>query len=207
MYLNTPLHIYLDDLASAQSTPGGGSAAALSGAMGAGLVCMVARLTMSKAEYAAVHQEVESIVQAVEKLRTRFQQLLQEDIDAYARLSACFKMPRETAEERVARTNAIQERLLDAAHVPLAVVECAAEVVRYSHRIAEIGNVNVLSDIAAAAMLATSAGNAASWMVRVNVKSLKDVELAQGMNQRLQVALESIARISQQVTDRVRDRG
>lgn len=199
MYLDTPLQTYLDNLASAQATPGGGSAAALSGAMGAGLVCMVARLTLSKAEYAAVHQEVETIVQAVEQLRARFQQLLQEDIDAYGRLSTSFKMPRETAEERTARSNAIQERLVEAALVPLEIAECAAEVMRYSHRIAEIGNVNILSDIGAAAMLAASAGTAASWMVRVNVKSLKDLELAEAIGQRLGVALDSIAAMGQQV--------
>jgi formiminotetrahydrofolate cyclodeaminase len=206
MYLNTPLQTYLDDLASAQSTPGGGSAAALSGAMGAGLVCMVARLTLSKAEYATVHQEVETIVQAVEQLRTRFQQLLQEDIDAYGRLSACFKMPRGTDEERTVRTNAIQERLVEAALVPLEIAECAAAVVRYSHRIAEIGNVNVLSDIGVAVMLAASAATAAAWMVRVNLKSLKDVELVEAMGQRLGMALDSITEIGQQVIGLVREK-
>ncbi|GAC1642322.1 MAG: hypothetical protein NVS4B12_05450 [Ktedonobacteraceae bacterium] len=73
MYINTPLQQYLDDLASSQSTPGGGSASALSGAMGAGLASMVARLTLGKADYADVQQEIESLIQQTEQLRTRFQ--------------------------------------------------------------------------------------------------------------------------------------
>src|SRR5258708_12167549 len=93
MYLDQPLKIYLDDLASAKPTPGGGSATALSCAMGAALASMVARLTLGKAEYAGVQQEIESLVQRVESLRERFQQLIQEDIDAYGHLSASFKIP------------------------------------------------------------------------------------------------------------------
>src|SRR5258708_19747067 len=107
MYLDQPLKIYLDDLASAKPTPGGGSATALSCAMGAALASMVARLTLGKAEYAGVQQEIESLVQRVESLRERFQQLIQEDINASGPLSANFKMPRDTDSERAARTSAI----------------------------------------------------------------------------------------------------
>lgn len=107
MYLDKQLHKYLDDLASASPTPGGGSTAALCGAMGSSLVCMVARLTLSKAEYAAVHAEIEELVQRAESLRARFQTLIAEDMEAYGRLSACFKLPKATAEEKAARTRAI----------------------------------------------------------------------------------------------------
>src|SRR2546423_12618550 len=94
MDLEKPLQNYLDELASSQPTPGGGSAAALSGAMAAALASMVVRLTLGKADYASVQQEMEILLHHTEKLRLRFQQLMQEDIEAYGRLSACFKMPR-----------------------------------------------------------------------------------------------------------------
>src|ERR1700736_6144570 len=112
MYLEQTLQHYLDDLASSQATPGGGSASALTGAMGAALASMVARLTLNKSGYADVQQEIEGLLQQTERLRVRFQQLMQEDIDAYGRLSECFKMPRETDEERAARSAAIQSRLV-----------------------------------------------------------------------------------------------
>lgn len=206
VYLDKPLQTYLDDLASSKSTPGGGSAAALSGAMGAALASMVARLTLSKADYAPVHQEIEAILQETEQLRTRFQQLIQEDIEAYGRLSACFKMPRGSEEEKAARTKAIQEQLHEAALVPLEMVECAAALVKDCQRIAEIGNVNVLSDIATGAALAASAGTGASWMVRTNLRSIKDLALVSVLGDRLSGALDSIASDCQQVVSKVGER-
>ncbi len=203
MYLDTPLQQYLDDLASSQSTPGGGSASALSGAMGAGLASMVARLTLGKPDYTEVQQEIESLIQKTEQLRTRFQQLMQEDIEVYGRLSACFKMPRSTDEERAARTQAIQARLADAAFVPLQVTECAAELVRCCQRIAEIGNINVLSDIATGTMLSSSAGTGASWMVRTNLLAMKDLEQVNVLSDRLNTALDTISTCSQQVINLV----
>ncbi len=207
MYLDTPLQNYLDDLASSQPTPGGGSAAALSGAMGAALACMVSRLTLGKADYADVQAEIEALVQKAEQLRARFQQLMQADIDAYGKLSASFKLPRATAEEKAARTKAIQERLTEAALVPLEMAERAAELVQDCLRIAQIGNTRVLSDIATAAALAVCAGNGASWMVRVNVTSMKDQELVSKLNGRLAQALQTLSTVSQQVKEIVEKRG
>jgi formiminotetrahydrofolate cyclodeaminase len=206
MYLDKPLQTYLDELASSQPTPGGGSAAALSGAMGAGLASMVARLTLGKDAYASVQSEIEAIVQNTERLRARFQQLIQEDIEAYGRLSATFKLPRTTSEEKAARTGAIQDQLANAALVPLEMAECAAELVHYCLRIAEIGNANVLSDIATAAALVSSAGTGASWMVRTNLRAMKDLELVNILSNRLSIALDTIAAYSQQVVNKVGER-
>src|SRR5437588_11992622 len=111
MYLEQTLHSYLDDLASAQPTPGGGSASALRGAMGAALASMVCRLTLGKAGYEQAQAEVEDILEQTEQLRARFRQLLAEDIAAYGRLSAGYKLPRETGEGRAARAAAMQKQL------------------------------------------------------------------------------------------------
>src|SRR5690348_14416960 len=153
MYIDQPLQTYLDDLASSSSTPGGGSAAAVSGAMSAALACMVCRLTLGKEKYAAVEDEINSLLTQAEEQRQRFQQLMAEDIAAYGKLSSCFKMPRASEEERQARATAIQQSLIEAALVPLEMSERAVTVAKICERVAEIGNVNVLSDIAAAAML------------------------------------------------------
>lgn len=206
MYLDQPLQNYLDDLASSKATPGGGSASALTGAMGAALACMVARLTLGKDKYAVVQQEIEELLQQTENLRVRFQQLMQEDIDAYGRLSECFKMPRETNEERATRSAAIQARLVDAALVPLEMVECAAELLQYCQRIAEIGNATVLGDIATGSMLASSAGAGAAWMVRANLQAMKDIELVSALGDRLSAALDIITEGSQHVTNIVGER-
>lgn len=206
MYLDQPLQQYLDDLASSQPTPGGGSASALTGAMAAALASMVARLTLGKDKYADVQQEIEQLLQQTDNLRNRFQQLMQDDIDAYGRLSESFKMPRETSEERADRSAAIQARLVDAALVPLEIVECAAELVRYCRRIAEVGNASVLGDVATGSMLASSAGAGAAWMVRANLRAMKDIELVSALGDRLSAALDIITEGSQHVTNIVGER-
>ncbi len=206
MSLDEPLQKYLDELASAQPTPGGGSAAALSGALSAGLACMVARLTLGKADYAAVQQEIIALVERTERLRARFEQLMQEDSAAYGRLSATFKLPRATSEEKAARTQAIQEQLVEAALVPLEVAERAVDLVQCCLRIATIGNTNVLSDIATATVLASGAANGAAWMVRTNLRAMKDQERVQALSSRLSAALDSIAADSQRVIDIVGER-
>jgi len=200
MYLDEPLHYYLDELASAKSTPGGGSASALSGAMGAALASMVARLTLGKADYVEVQPEIEALLQETEKLRGRFQELMQEDIEAYGRLSASFKMPRGTPEEVDARSKSIQEQLVEAALVPLEMAECASALMKCCHRIAEIGNAKVLSDVATGALLASSAGAGAAWIVRANLLSMKDQELVEILSSRLSTALDDITAYGQQIT-------
>lgn len=203
MYIDETLQHYLDDLASARPAPGGGSTAALSGAMGAALASMVCRLTIGKAAYAGVQQEIEELLKRTEHLRLRFQQLIQEDIEAYGRLSACYKLPRETNEERATRTEAIQKQLVEAALVPLEVAERAAELVQCCERIIEIGNATVISDVATGAILASGAGEGAALMVRINVQALKNDELADELRERLNRALSIIASGVQRVTSRV----
>jgi formiminotetrahydrofolate cyclodeaminase len=206
MYLDKSLQTYLNDLASAQSTPGGGSTAALSGAMSAALVCMVSRLTLGKADYAAVQTEIETIIVRAEELRSRFQELLQADIDAYGRLSACFKLPRTTPAEKALRTQAIQAALVDAALVPLEMADLAVELVNYCQRVAMIGNKNVLSDIATAAMMASGAATGASWMVYANLTALKDVQRVEMLKLRLQDALDAVSVGSQRVVTMIGER-
>ncbi|HEY4386266.1 MAG TPA: cyclodeaminase/cyclohydrolase family protein [Ktedonobacteraceae bacterium] len=206
MYLEKPLQDYLDDLASAKPAPGGGSASALSAAMGASLASMVARLTLAKADYAAVHAEIEQIVQQTEQLRSRFQELMRADIEAYGNLSASFKLPRVTAEEKAARTQAVQERLVEAALVPLELAEGTAQLVTHCKRLAEIGNKNVISDIATGTMLASGAGTGASWMVRTNLQAMKNQELVESLGERLSVALDTLSTASQDVIKIVGER-
>lgn len=199
MYMDQTLQHYLDDLASSQPAPGGGSAAALSGAMGAALASMVCQLTLGKEEYAGVQQEIEGLLRQTEKLRLRFQQLMQEDIEAYGRLSAGYKLPRETGEERATRSIAIQERLVEAALVPLEVTECAAELIQCCQRIAEIGNATVLSDVMMGAILSSSAGEGAALMVRINLRAMKNEKLVAELGERLSRALTLISESLQRI--------
>jgi len=206
MYIEEPLQRYLDDLASAQPTPGGGSTAALSGAMGAALASMVCRITLGKEADTQLQQEIEELLGKTENLRNRFQQFMQEDIEAYGHLSASYKLPRATSEEREYRTDMIQKQLVGAALVPLEVVECAAELIKACQRIAEIGSITVLSDVATGAILASCSGKGAAFMVRINVRSIKNDKLVAELEDRLNTALATIAEVVDQVINIVRGR-
>ena len=206
MYIEETLHSYLDDLASAQPTPGGGSTAALSGAMGAALASMVCRITLGKEAYAEVKQEIEELLGRTENLRSRFQQLVQEDIEAYGRLAASYKLPRGTSEERTYRTGMLQKQLVEAASVPLEVVECAAELIQSCQKIAGVGSISLLSDVATGAMLASCSGKSAAYMVHINVRSIKNESLVVELEDRLNTALSRIEAGVAQVTDIVGDR-
>jgi formiminotetrahydrofolate cyclodeaminase len=206
LYIEQSLQTYLDDLASSKSTPGGGSAAAVSGAMAAALANMVCQLTLGKEKYVDVQEEIAELSGQAEEQRQRFQQLMTADIAAYTKLSACFKMSRESEDQRRMRADAIQLCLTEAALVPLEMSERAVLVAKICERVAEIGNVNVLSDVAAAAMLAASAGTSAAWMVRINLKSLKDEEVIETLSGRLSLALDEITSRCQQVTALVGER-
>ena len=206
MYIDQPLQTYLNELASSQSTPGGGSAAALSGAMAAALACMVCQLTLGKEKYAAVQDEISELLATAEEQRQRFQQLMAEDITAYGNLSQSLKLPKNSDEERQTRFAAIQKGLIEAALVPLEMSERAVAVAKICERVAEIGNVNVLSDIAAAAMLAASSGTAAAWMVRVNLANLKNEEILATLSKRLSGSLDEITSRCQRVTTIVGER-
>lgn len=206
MYMEETLHRYLDDLASALPAPGGGSTAALSGAMAAALASMVCRITLGKDAYAGVRQKIEELLRKTESLRDRFQQLMQEDIEAYGHLATSYKLPRETSEERLYRTDMLQKQLRQAALVPLEVVENAAELIKSCQRIAEIGSVNVLSDVETGAMLASCSGKGAAIMVRINLRSLKDDTLVLELENRLNSALGFIEVSVDQVSNTVGSR-
>lgn len=192
MYREQPLQDYLDELASAQPAPGGGSASALSGAMAAALASMICRLTLGKASYEEAQPEIEKILERTEQLRERFTELLEEDIAAYGRLSASYKLPRATDEERAARSDDIQKHLVGAAEVPLEMVECAARLSHFLKRIAEIGNTALLSDLVTAVALAGTGAQGAAAMVRVNLRFMRDTTRANELQSRLEAALRLV---------------
>ena len=104
MYIDKPLRHFLDKLAGKSPEPGGGSVAALTGALGAALVSMVANLTLGKEKYKDVQPQVEALLKESEKLRVEMQDLIQKDTEAYGALSEVYKMPKHTDAEKTERT-------------------------------------------------------------------------------------------------------
>ena len=165
---------FLDGLASGAPAPGGGSAAALGGAMAAALVSMVCNLTIGKARFAGVEPEMRDTLDRAEALRQELQQLAQADVEAFNRLSAAYKLPRITEADIAIRRDAIQASLRRATEVPLRTARAAAAVLPLCPPVAERGNQAAISDVGIAALLAHAAVRAAVLNVEINLRILED---------------------------------
>ena len=199
MYLEKPMVVFLDKLASRSPEPGGGSVSALVGALGAALVSMVGNLTLGKEKYASVQEQVEELLKSSEKLRDELQGLVQKDTEVYADVSAAFKLPRETEGEKAERAARIQEALKVATEVPFEIAEACLEVARLSETSAEIGNVGAVSDAGVAALLAEAAAQSAALNVKINVNSIEDGDFSESKWARIQEILEETAVLRERV--------
>jgi formiminotetrahydrofolate cyclodeaminase len=165
---------FLDSLASSAPAPGGGSVAALSGAMAAALVSMVCNLTIGKQRYADVEAEMRDLLDRAEALRHEMQDLAQADLEAFNRLAAAYKLPRTTEADIAIRRDAIQASLRRATEVPLRTARTAAAVLPLCPAVAERGNQAAVSDVGVAALLAQAAVRSALLNVDINLRLLED---------------------------------
>ena len=174
MLIDKKVSNFLDELASNSPTPGGGSVAALAGALGAALISMVGNLTIGKKKYEDVEEDIKKIISSSEKLRYKLSQLIEEDVMAFNNFMATYKMPKETEDEKKIRAEKIQESLIEAAKVPLTVAYKCLEVLSLSKEVAEKGNINVISDAGVAALMAEAALESAIINVKINLRMIKD---------------------------------
>jgi formiminotetrahydrofolate cyclodeaminase len=163
-------------LASREPIPGGGSAAALAGAMGASLVAMVAELTIPKAQDPEPQARLRQIRDQALARRDELLDLADEDAIAYGAVVTARRMPKDTKEEQAARAEALRRTMLAAAEAPLRAARAAAEVVLLARAIAPIGNPNAVSDAGVAAELAQAAVRGAILNVRINLPYLDAAE-------------------------------
>jgi formiminotetrahydrofolate cyclodeaminase len=162
----------LDRLASSDPVPGGGSAAALAAAMGAGLVAMVAELTIGRPDYAEHDDLISDLREAARARKDRLLALAEEDAVAYDAVVTARRMPKEFEPEREARATALRAAMVEAARVPMQTALVAAEVLEMAERIAPIGNRNAVSDAGVAAQLAAAGIRGALLNVRINLPYL-----------------------------------
>jgi len=165
---------FLDELASGAPTPGGGSASAYSAAMGAGLVAMVARLTVGRKKYAEVDEAMQEVLNEAEELRAKLTQAVDVDAASFEAIMAAFKLPKGTEDEKAARSQKIQEATLYASQVPLQTARDAVRVMDLALQVARMGNTNAITDSASGAAMARAALTSAGYNVRINLSSLKD---------------------------------
>jgi formiminotetrahydrofolate cyclodeaminase len=180
MYKDKSLKQYLDDLTAKLPAPGGGSAAALNAAMGVALIGMVVNFTLGKPKYAEYENELKKILEKSEKLRNEFLNLVDLDVVAYK-----------------------SKNLRDALNVPFMVCRLCFEAAQVCPPLIKKGNINLISDVAVAAVLLESAFTSANFNVEINLKSLADKKLTQSIRKELTQKGKKFKKIREETEEKV----
>ncbi|WP_251211876.1 cyclodeaminase/cyclohydrolase family protein [Adlercreutzia murintestinalis] len=169
---------FIEDLASASPTPGGGGASACVGALAAALASMVGNLTANNAKYAAVHDEMRGLLDQLAAQRARLLHLIELDARAFTPISAAFKMPSDTPEQIATKDLAMQSALVQGCDVPLDIMRECAQVLEGCKVMARDGSRAALTDVGVAALFAKAAVQGAALNIHVNVGWMTDQALA-----------------------------
>lgn len=180
MFINKSLKEYIDNVASGDPTPGGGSVSALAGSLGGALTNMVSNLTVGKKAYEELPEEIKSHIlnnsKEIAKLTEEIVGIVDEDTKAFDKVMEAFKMPKETDEEKAARSVAIQDGYKIALEVPLRCAEKCLKILELQEVFANYGNVNAITDVGVGTLLAYSGLEGALFNVTINLGSIKDEE-------------------------------
>ena len=195
---------FLDDLASQKATPGGGSAAAIIGAMGAALVAMVCNLTIGKKKYADVEAEMRALLERAEALRHRLTGMIEDDVKAFDAVMGAYGMPKETEAEKASRSAAIQDALKLATDVPLRCCQAAREVIDLAAVASAKGNLGVISDAGIAVLAAYAALRSAALNVYTNVKLISDKAFAEAKLKELETLLSGAEAVTEEAYELVK---
>ncbi|MDQ5824521.1 MAG: cyclodeaminase/cyclohydrolase family protein [Chloroflexota bacterium] len=177
---------FIEQLASAQPTPGGGSASALAGAMSAAMVEMACNLTVGRDKFRDVEADLTVVLARAKELRGTLLEAVDQDTEAYDQVSQAYKLPRSTDAEKAERTAAIQAGLQYATEVPLRVAQASHEIYQLATIAIEKSNPNVASDAKVAQLLADAARDGAIANVNINLGSITDGNFVERMQEELQ---------------------
>lgn len=178
---------FLDQVAEGTSAPGGGSAAAYAGALGAALAVMNARLTIGKAKYKDVEAECWQVIESGENLRKQLTDAIEIDAKSYDGVLIARRLPKDSDENIAIRNQAIKDANFVAAGVPLHSAELCLDVMKLALRMAEIGNVNAISDAASGVYQANAGLEAACLNVKINLKGYEEESRAQEMIEKARI--------------------
>ncbi|GJE40609.1 formiminotetrahydrofolate cyclodeaminase [Methylobacterium persicinum] len=198
------IETFLTELASAAPTPGGGGAAAISGAMGAALVSMVCNLTIGKKKYVEVEAELKDVLARSEGLRAGLTGMIAQDVAAFDAVMGAYGLPKGTEEEKEARAKAIQAALKEATDVPLSCCRACRAVIDLAAITAEKGNLNVVSDAGVAVLSAYAGLRSAALNVYVNAKGIEDRDFAQERLDELEDILAQAGPLTEKVYEVVK---
>jgi len=206
MLIEKKVKNFLSELASSSPTPGGGSVAALTGALGAALLSMVGNLTIGKKKYQNVEDDFKRMIGDSEKLRMELENLVDEDIKVFNEFMVIYKMPKNTDIEKKSRSEKMQKALVSAAKVPLEIGFKCLDILKLAKEVAEKGNINVISDAGVAVLLTDAALDSAILNVKINLKMIKNEETQEKFYLSLKELLLKKAGIKEKILKIVEER-
>lgn len=205
-YRSEPLTRYLGDAAAAKPTPGGGSVAAIAGALASTMASMAANFTTGKERFKEVEAEIAEALGYLEESRTKLVDLAHQDMDAYTGITQAYRMRRGTDDEKAARDRAIQEAIKGSLGVVEGVLESCRDVLVATLRLAGIANPNLISDVGVAAELALGAAKAARINVLVNLVDYTDEAEKAAVRQRADRVVEQSEQIAEEIRQAVAEK-
>ena len=203
MLVDLTVNEFLDKVAGSDPVPGGGSIAALNGAVASALTAMVANLTIGKKNYEMHEELMNHILSLAMKEKDTFTDYIDRDSEAYDAVFACFKMPKGTDEEKALRSAAIQEATKHAALIPMQVACNAYELMSVITDVVRLGNRNAVTDACVALMSARTAVLGALLNVRINLGSIKDKAFADDLQQKADILERQTLEREKEVLDAI----
>lgn len=198
MYINRSLKEYLDDLSARKPAPGGGSAAALSAAIGVSLMSMVANYTTGNPKYKDVEKDAAGLLLRLEKYRDRLQDLIDEDIEAYNKLAWGLKTAGKDG-------SSLQGLYKDGIKPPLEVCEIACECLKLCAGLAAFGNKNLITDTAIAAIMLEGAFFSAKYNVYINLRFINDMKYIETIHNVLSPLETEVPRLKEEILEKCED--
>ena len=206
VFAKQQIESFVQDLNSAKPMPGGGTAAAVCGAMAAALAGMSAHMTVGKKKYAAVEDKMQEIITEAGTLQEAMLDMAQEDADMYSLVLQAYKLPGTTAEESEARKHAIEEASKTAVAASLKVTAACVRVMKLAYTTVTEGNRMMVTDGSASALLARACQQVAAYNVRINLGGVKDEAAAAEAKQILERHLSEGERMQAVVLKEVDER-
>jgi glutamate formiminotransferase/formiminotetrahydrofolate cyclodeaminase len=193
------LGTFASEIAAGTPAPGGGSVAAYAGTLAASLGAMVCNLTIGRKKYAEVESEAREILLQLEQIGDALTRAVDEDAESFERVMIARGLPRESEAAQLARTSAIEQALRGAVAVPLRVAESAMQVLELLDELADIGNPNVLSDLAVGAQMALTAVRSAGYNVTANLGEISDEDYVHQCREELEALMAQAQEIADEI--------
>jgi formiminotetrahydrofolate cyclodeaminase len=200
------LSAFLEELASSSPAPGGGSVAALAGALGAALTSMVCNLTLGKKKYADVEGDLKKVLEQSEQLRAQFTELIDRDTEAFNKVMEAYALPKDTEPQKALRAAAVREATKEATLVPLEVMKHCIDALALAESVVSKGNTNSVSDAGVSALMLHAALEGAALNVRINLSALGDQEFVGWKEDEVQSLRSTSAMMLEEIQSVVEDR-